>query len=219
MLVLGCGRSSFEDPLVEGSGGGLLATGGRGGSGAVGGGSSGAAVAGGSAGAGSVVGGSAGTGGAGSGGTGGATGTAGSGAQPSSFPDVVSREGLNDVVYDGKRGVLYLSTSDSGVLRYDPRAKTFGAPLPVGGTLLGMALSPDESTLVVADHWYQVADASTFARNRIAPSSKIPAMEIKNTETSLMAPVYSRAARGASRRRHPPGAAPHELVGPQTISC
>ena len=55
-----------------------------------------------------------------------------------------------DVVYDDARGLLYIS-SGIDVLRYDLGSDSFLSPFHVGGSLMGMDLSPDGNTLAVAD--------------------------------------------------------------------
>ncbi|MBN8260869.1 MAG: hypothetical protein J0L59_00915 [Xanthomonadales bacterium] len=58
-----------------------------------------------------------------------------------------------DMVHDAKRGLIYI-TSSGTVQRYDIASGTFLAPLQLGGGLLGLDLSPDGNTLVVADAAY-----------------------------------------------------------------
>ena len=55
-----------------------------------------------------------------------------------------------DMVHDDARDVVYI-TSGSGVLRYDVASETFLSPIVLGGNLVGIDLSPDGTTLVVAD--------------------------------------------------------------------
>lgn len=55
-----------------------------------------------------------------------------------------------DVAYDSSRSVLYISGSDS-LLRFDMFTQSFMAPIYLGGSTLGMDISPDGSTLAVAN--------------------------------------------------------------------
>lgn len=57
-----------------------------------------------------------------------------------------------DMVYDDARQLLYIS-SGTDVLRYDLSSDTFLAPWHVGASLKGMDLSPDGSTLAVAENF------------------------------------------------------------------
>lgn len=60
-----------------------------------------------------------------------------------------------DMVHDAKRGLIYITGSVTGsVYRYDIASGTFLAPIQLGGTPLGLDLSPDGNTLVVADKSY-----------------------------------------------------------------
>ncbi len=73
----------------------------------------------------------------------------------------LSAPGRNAVVVDDHRGLLYV-TNDDSVLRYDYVRKTFLRPFVVGGTLVGMDISPDGQTLAVADaEWQGDADLGT----------------------------------------------------------
>ncbi|HUO06350.1 MAG TPA: hypothetical protein VMU16_14220 [Candidatus Binataceae bacterium] len=55
-----------------------------------------------------------------------------------------------DMVYDSQRQVLYI-TSGSQVLRYSTSSNLFLSPVSLGGTLIGLDLSPDQNVLAVAD--------------------------------------------------------------------
>jgi hypothetical protein len=59
-----------------------------------------------------------------------------------------------DAVYDVERGLVYISTSEGDLLRYHLENRTFLPPLHLGGSLMGMDLSPDGMTLIVADLTY-----------------------------------------------------------------
>ncbi len=56
-----------------------------------------------------------------------------------------------DAVFDTARDRVYVSTSSGQVLRYNLQAGSFASAFNLGGSLRGMALSPDGQTLVVAD--------------------------------------------------------------------
>src|SRR5438046_156427 len=69
-----------------------------------------------------------------------------------------------DMVHDTARDVLYI-TSGNSVLRYHVGSDAFLSPIQLTGTLLGIDLSTDGNTLVVADRtrtesnvWVHVVD-------------------------------------------------------------
>jgi hypothetical protein len=62
----------------------------------------------------------------------------------------LSIPGREDYVF-GPSDILYASTSTGDIVRYDTQTNSFLAPFVVGGSLLGMDISPDGSTLAVAD--------------------------------------------------------------------
>ena len=66
------------------------------------------------------------------------------GAPPISAPNRI------DMVYDAPRDVLYI-TSGSTVLRYQLATDSFLTPFQLSGSLMGIDLSPDGNTLIVAD--------------------------------------------------------------------
>lgn len=66
---------------------------------------------------------------------------------------LISVPGRVDMVHDPNRNLLYITSGDS-VLRYDLTAQQFLTPFVPGGTLKGIDLSPDGSTLAVADATY-----------------------------------------------------------------
>jgi hypothetical protein len=55
-----------------------------------------------------------------------------------------------DVAYDSNRSVLYISGTDS-IRRFDMVTQSFMAPIFLGGSTLGMDISPDGRTLAVAN--------------------------------------------------------------------
>lgn len=55
-----------------------------------------------------------------------------------------------DMVHDAQRGVVYI-TDGGNVLRYDIPSATFLSPIALGGQLNGIDISPDGTTLAVAD--------------------------------------------------------------------
>src|SRR5258705_4949771 len=58
---------------------------------------------------------------------------------------------VRDIVFDDSRDILYVSTSTGLVYRYDLASGTILPPWTVGGSLEGLDLTPDHSTLYVAD--------------------------------------------------------------------
>ena len=78
-----------------------------------------------------------------------------------------------DVAYDDARGLLYISNG-SQVLRYQLGTQTFLTPVSLGGQLLGMDISPDGTTLAVADasfsgtnNWVHLVNLDSLADNQV----------------------------------------------------
>ena len=65
-------------------------------------------------------------------------------------PPIIKAPNRTDMVCDANAKVLYI-TSGSSVLRYDLKTRKFLSPVKLGGNLVGIDLSPDGSTLAVAD--------------------------------------------------------------------
>ncbi len=55
-----------------------------------------------------------------------------------------------DMVYSSGQGVLFI-TSGSSILRYNVKTRSFLSAIDLGGSLNGIDLSPDGTTLAVAD--------------------------------------------------------------------
>lgn len=88
-----------------------------------------------------------------------------------------------DAIYDGQRGLVYISTSTGDLLRYDVAGRRFLPPLALATSgLMGLAVSPDGSKLAVADreftgaafdisvvasNWIHVVDLDTWTSRRI----------------------------------------------------
>src|SRR5437867_8443664 len=78
-------------------------------------------------------------------------------------PTLISAPNRKDMVYDAGRDILYI-TSGSQVLRYQLASDSFLTPFQLSGTLMGIDLSPDSNTLMVADSsvtsnvWVHVID-------------------------------------------------------------
>lgn len=71
-------------------------------------------------------------------------------ANASPLSGFIYAPGRADVAYDAAREVLYIS-GDSTLRRYDMRARSFLSPISIGGSTAGMDISPDGSTLAVAN--------------------------------------------------------------------
>jgi hypothetical protein len=56
-----------------------------------------------------------------------------------------------DMIYDGTRGLLYITTSDGLVQRYDPASQTLLAPWHVGASLWGADITPDGAFLYASE--------------------------------------------------------------------
>ncbi len=78
-----------------------------------------------------------------------------------------------DMVHDAKRNMLYI-TSGSEVLRYDLKHQRFLSSFTLGGSLMGIDLSPDGNTLAVADSAYSSDQAWIYLVNlRTNASQKV----------------------------------------------
>jgi hypothetical protein len=78
-----------------------------------------------------------------------------------------------DMVYDAQRDLIYIANGSS-VLRYDITQAGFLSPIDLGGQLLGMDLSPDGTTLAVADldtdgtnEWVHLVNLSTLVDTKV----------------------------------------------------
>ena len=78
-----------------------------------------------------------------------------------------------DVAYDNARGVLYISNGGE-LLRYEVSSQSFLTPITLGGTLEGMDISPDGSSLVVADDstsggqvWVYIVSLATLTYQKV----------------------------------------------------
>lgn len=91
---------------------------------------------------------------------------------PPGTPVLISASGAVDVVYDGSRDIAYIS-SGSAILRYQLATDSFLTPFQLSGSLMGLDISPDGNTLVVADSsasstnvWVHVINLNTGQANR-----------------------------------------------------
>jgi DNA-binding beta-propeller fold protein YncE len=80
-----------------------------------------------------------------------------------------------DVAYDDAHGILYITNSAS-LLRYDVNAKAFLSPIVLGGILKGVDISPDGTTLAIADsgvnnsknkNWIHLFDIATQTDKKV----------------------------------------------------
>jgi hypothetical protein len=85
-----------------------------------------------------------------------------------------------DVVHDAKRHRLYVSTKSGGVVAYDLESHSIAGRFELGGSLVGIDLSPSEDLLLVADaesspgqNWIHAGDlaAGTWKKITFASSS------------------------------------------------
>jgi len=96
-----------------------------------------------------------------------------------SNPSFVSAPNRTDMVYDQKRGMLYIASGDR-VLRYDMVEQTFATPWVLGGDLKGIDISKDNNTLAVGDLtnassqvWIHIINIDTGTSNKISTSQEI----------------------------------------------
>ena len=78
-----------------------------------------------------------------------------------------------DMVDDLAQNILYISCSDGNLLRYSLSSDSMLAPISLGGSLAGVNISPDGSTLVVADRsgGLNVVNLATLTSRKISISS------------------------------------------------
>ena len=70
----------------------------------------------------------------------------------------------NDFVIDNARGLIYISTDNGEIQRYDIDAQSFVSAITVGSLLQGLSLSQDGNTLVVADRTLVTDNGINFAQ-------------------------------------------------------
>lgn len=90
-------------------------------------------------------------------------------------------EGRRDTVHDAKRGLLYITTVDGYVQRYDLFEERFLEPFYVGGSPLTLDLSPNENQLIVSnpsEPWFHLINLQT---------STIVQRTIESTEVTISA--------------------------------
>ncbi len=83
----------------------------------------------------------------------------------------IASENRRDVVYDAKREILYISTSDGLVQRYDLVQNRFLSSYAVGGTPGTLDLSPNQDRLIVTNFsgpWFHLIDLTTDTFTQIA---------------------------------------------------
>jgi plastocyanin len=87
-------------------------------------------------------------------------------------PTLISAPSRVDMIYDAGRDIVYI-TSGSTVLRYQLASDSFLTPIQLSGNLMGVDISPDGNTLLVADSsanssnvWVHVINLNTGQTNR-----------------------------------------------------
>lgn len=98
-----------------------------------------------------------------------------------------------DMVHDAKRGLVYISTSDGQVLRYQISSQSFLAPFVLGPTasLSGIDLMPDNSRIAVADR--TSSETQLWAYEIDPDSGKVAQLKIAKDfyEGGMFAVAYS----------------------------
>jgi len=81
---------------------------------------------------------------------------------------LISAPNRTDMVYDAGRDILYITSTNSTLLRYQLASDSFLPPFVLSGSLMGLDLSPDGNKLVIADArttnslvWVHVVDLTT----------------------------------------------------------
>ena len=91
------------------------------------------------------------------------------------FAQVLPITGAEDYVFSNS-GILYISTSGGNIDRYDTQTNSFLTPFSVGGSLLGMDLSPDGKTLAVANTTFTGFDLVSTSTGAVTPVSYTPGL-------------------------------------------
>jgi len=87
-------------------------------------------------------------------------------------PTLISAPSRKDMVYDQARDIIYI-TSGTQVLRYQLGSDSFQTPFQLSGSLMGIDISPDGNTLMVADSsadtnvWVHLINLNTGQTNRV----------------------------------------------------
>jgi hypothetical protein len=95
-------------------------------------------------------------------------------AGPAFAGQFLSIPGAEDYVFSSS-GILYISTSGGDIDRYNTQTGSFLTPFTVGGSLLGMDLSPDGKTLAVADTSRTGIDLVSTSTGAVTPVNFTPA--------------------------------------------
>lgn len=95
-------------------------------------------------------------------------------AGPAFAGQFLSIPGAEDYVFSSS-GILYISTSGGDIDRYNTQTGSFLTPFAVGGSLLGMDLSPDGTTLAVADTTRTGIDLVSTSTGAVTPVNFTPA--------------------------------------------
>ena len=92
-----------------------------------------------------------------------------------SIPVILSTPGAEDYAF-GPNGILYISTSSGAIDRYNTLTNTTLSPFNIGGSLLGMDISRDGTTLAVADTTRTGFDLVSTATGAVTPVSYTPSI-------------------------------------------
>jgi len=91
---------------------------------------------------------------------------------PPPAPTLIPEPNRVDMVYDAPRDILYI-TSGTNVLRYQLGSDSFLTPFRLSGNLMGIDLSPDGNTLMVADSsansnvWVHIIDLTSGQSHKV----------------------------------------------------
>lgn len=88
----------------------------------------------------------------------------------SSGSSLIIQPGVTDIVFDTTRQILYIASGDGTIRRFSEVAKAFLSPIVVGGSAVGLDLTPDNSTLYVADAT-EVAEKAFIRRINLVDGS------------------------------------------------
>ncbi|MGI8978357.1 MAG: dockerin type I domain-containing protein [Pirellulaceae bacterium] len=69
----------------------------------------------------------------------------------SSASTLIVQAGVTDISFDTSRQILYIAAGNDTIRRYSLVARAFLSPIVVGGAAIGLDITPDNSTLYVAD--------------------------------------------------------------------
>jgi len=137
--------------------------------------------------------------------------------------EFIAAPGRMDMVHDAKRGIVYISSSDGKVLRYNVATGTFLSAIEVGGHPAGIDLSPDGNQLAVADRdsgatqvWVDIVNLATLTTRKLTAPKDFGEAGTWSVayaaDGSLLATSQYSGSGGVPMRRFHPAARKYETI-------